>query len=677
MNWTLIKKELRGSWPLGVFMFLAGLMSAIYIIRSQDTSNWNWGRIPLPLLSENFIALLSWVSALGGIALGVWLTLREDVGKTWPFLIHRTTTRGAILSSKLICAAILYFGALLPPFALIAVVSATPGNFPAPWSILFIFPGLGIILGGFALLLATMLCCLRRAKWYGSRFLPLALAVGFFFLCNNLIFWPLTFSIWIGLILLLLCAIWQVFTERPKFGRGALALLLSGGILVVGGLMVCLITGLFEILYQNTIFPEKYSEYNSVNFSRQGEPLICTRSINPETYEFKNLDGTVVQTAMTPEEYQKGIREMAGFFPYYGKKNNAATLRCDAGIELLESYNSNQKQYYHYLLPSKLAIAYDADSKQFIGYWSKNGFTTRFEDATPIEAVYRDSKLYLQTLGDLYLLDQDTNKTTHFISGYASGVDISESNYDSTDKFKVLYCLVDDRIETRDLISGKNASFVLPARAKSFSNYPYVVQLGDNTLGIVNGRSYSDDLRPEEPNTYVAKVSSTGELLFERELQLNLSPRSQPDTSPYWLVGIVFAGNPMVLGTGLLVHLCDTALRFPFLLSNTDYIPKEFKKTLPVAFIVLLVSLILCAVAAMMMLRRREPNLKKRLAWAVFAVLTGFSGLFVIWILCLSEKRVTCPNCGKKRWPTQDNCPFCQATWPIPPQRDIDLITQI
>ncbi|MCX6985965.1 MAG: hypothetical protein NT118_14630, partial [Lentisphaerae bacterium] len=196
------------------------------------------------------------------------------------------------------------------------------------------------------------------------------------------------------------------------------------------------------------------------------------------------------------------------------------------------------------------------------------------------------------------------------------------------------------------------------------------IQLDDNTLGLVIPLILK--LQPDKPDTYVAKISPSGELLFERELRLH--PSSGKDPSNCWwypVIGLIPAGNPLVFGSYALVLNCETG----FIHHMKDDLTEEIKiKQLIMAFVL---GLVLNAMVAMMMLRRREASLKRRLAWTAFAVLTGFSGLFVIWILCLTEKKVVCPNCGKKRWPTMDNCPFCKTLWPIPPQRDIDLITQI
>jgi hypothetical protein len=59
--------------------------------------------------------------------------------------------------------------------------------------------------------------------------------------------------------------------------------------------------------------------------------------------------------------------------------------------------------------------------------------------------------------------------------------------------------------------------------------------------------------------------------------------------------------------------------------------------------------------------------------WAFLALVFNFAGLIAYRLVVDWPVRVPCPQCGRKRPLQDDLCPHCQAEWPKPVPRGIEI----
>jgi hypothetical protein len=187
---ALLKKEFRESL---VFMVLAMMaFTAITSLAIRDfglrggddyqyyvrNSNYRlFHNSPVNEIGD----MLMFASISMGLGLGVlhfWVPL---LTRTWAFVVHRPTSKTAILSSKILCAALALVACLGVPWiwAHWYVNHVKTTGFPPNPQVLWegwLFIGLG-----FAMYLGTALSAMSSARWYTTRFLGLISAI--FVLC--------------------------------------------------------------------------------------------------------------------------------------------------------------------------------------------------------------------------------------------------------------------------------------------------------------------------------------------------------------------------------------------------------------------------------------------------------------------------------------------------------------
>ena len=170
---SLIKKEMREHLFVAAGGLLASLaLVAVFMRAPEQLRPLQYIPYPLPVgLATNQFA--GWHTALCcilGLVLGALMTWKESAKKTWHFLIHRPVEKRRILQAKLLAGTLLYLSALAVPYAFLAVWSAVPGHFPAPFTIDYLFPGLESLVRGLGIFYAAFLCGVYEAKW--TRVLP-------------------------------------------------------------------------------------------------------------------------------------------------------------------------------------------------------------------------------------------------------------------------------------------------------------------------------------------------------------------------------------------------------------------------------------------------------------------------------------------------------------------------
>jgi len=170
------------------------------------------------ILTGAFTGASTILCATVGLAFGLRQTLGEIRPGAWAFLRHRPASAGEIFFAKLLAALILYLVVLLPPVLGVIWYAAMPGHFPGPWTSQMAIPFLIDILCGTLYIPAGILCAVRDARWFGSRLLPIGLAV----FCSVFTWFPL---VWVAALapfvgwFILLPVAYSAFANRGRESR--------------------------------------------------------------------------------------------------------------------------------------------------------------------------------------------------------------------------------------------------------------------------------------------------------------------------------------------------------------------------------------------------------------------------------------------------------------------------
>jgi hypothetical protein len=187
---VLVRKEFRESLPwliLAAIVFFAfgGFClreKAYQVDRNWDYSNLSPGSMVEPYWltrSSPLAATGTWL-LLTSIGLGLTLGIRHFwmpyFTGTWPFLLHRSVDRKAILAAKLTVAAIAFVISLGTLWLCLCWYANRPELFTIPQTARVFIEGWILIALGLVAYLGTALSSLSTAKWYTTRVFGMAFA---------------------------------------------------------------------------------------------------------------------------------------------------------------------------------------------------------------------------------------------------------------------------------------------------------------------------------------------------------------------------------------------------------------------------------------------------------------------------------------------------------------------
>ena len=161
-------KELRegAKWALAIFGVLG--MLVLFEIRKAN-----------PFILYQFAQeKLVFFAPLAGLLMGIAQSFFETRPDNWAFVVHRPLSRRALFAAKCCAGLLLLYVSLALPCLLIAAWAARPGNVATPFHWSALLPMLADILNAGSFYFAGIVVTLHKARWFGSRLLPLGLGVG-------------------------------------------------------------------------------------------------------------------------------------------------------------------------------------------------------------------------------------------------------------------------------------------------------------------------------------------------------------------------------------------------------------------------------------------------------------------------------------------------------------------
>ena len=173
---ALVWKEFRELLPM-VALALVAEFALVCSAMGMRLGLATMERGEIPFIGTDLRSFVTHVPAIFAIVMALWQTWWESSRGTFLFLLHRPLPRSEIVAAKLLLGtALCLIVSFLPSFGY-ALWAAAPGTHASPfdwsmtastWRECLAIPGL--YFGGF-------LSGLRPARWFVSRFFPLAASV--------------------------------------------------------------------------------------------------------------------------------------------------------------------------------------------------------------------------------------------------------------------------------------------------------------------------------------------------------------------------------------------------------------------------------------------------------------------------------------------------------------------
>jgi hypothetical protein len=184
---ALMLKELRDVRGIAVlalliytFLLTYAILPALwwdYVPVAQMWENGRPSETMLPFIRDSFTPRFLVASAVLAVALGLWQSVGETKRGTFAFLLHRPVTRRQIIVLKLSVGVTTYLLCAAIPLLAYSFWAATPGTHAGPFEWSMSWPAWTRWWATTLVYAGAFLTGIRPARWYGTRLLPLIVAV--------------------------------------------------------------------------------------------------------------------------------------------------------------------------------------------------------------------------------------------------------------------------------------------------------------------------------------------------------------------------------------------------------------------------------------------------------------------------------------------------------------------
>ncbi|MBN2590842.1 MAG: hypothetical protein JXA96_13340 [Sedimentisphaerales bacterium] len=221
-----MKKEIRDALPWIIVSILSLYLFSWFLVRMRlyDIKQGGYGIsqsgeminqysiFSVDILSGPAV-LMFFITILLGLALGFIHFWMPGFRRTWQFMIHRSTTRFSILTSKLSVAAIMVICMSLAWLLLVMFVIKSK-SFVIPPEDGMIRLGVFYAFLGFIIYMSTALCALTRARWYTTKLFSILFVFVIYLIIISQANLYRAFFISILAFIILIVQLYQVFLQR-------------------------------------------------------------------------------------------------------------------------------------------------------------------------------------------------------------------------------------------------------------------------------------------------------------------------------------------------------------------------------------------------------------------------------------------------------------------------------
>jgi hypothetical protein len=628
---AIVLKELRENlvWAMLACAMITGAL-AVGVSSGADSG--------LPLLQKSFISLCVMVFPLAGASLG-WLQIYQDSRPgRYPFIAHRPTSRSHTFAGKILVGFLLYAIVALIPLGLITAYVAAPGRVPGPFTWDMTEPALAYLGSGMMWYATGLLVASRKARWFGSRLMPVSIAIlGMLAFNAFAVAFIDAVAIIIPCTLLLVAAAWGAFIAGDDSANAPAGFKPWIGLSVAAGWLLIVVT-LMAIIGQVI---ESYLPFRTFSTSSyyaldpHGKLLEVEGSWTPG----KNF------LATTPINLNTNYTSLAS------RVATAGFLKAES--HALRFYSSGTEAWY-YLAGRKILAEYRIGDARYIGSIGENGFSEPGHDATPFGEPISGALNYFNDWQNLLVLSNSVfsiDATNHRVQKvFSTGPDdpvLGAANLppvDSGSGSTPYDCVIATKSAIHFLHHDRQ---VLAIPREQGLSHLSVGRTVDGRYVTAYGMTGPRGWNPVSVRIY----DSTANLVSRTDRPAN--PQAIPrEKFPWWFeAGAVLPSPPAFFAMVYTLHaLHGKALT----LQEVGVLPGVFTAY---------------GIAALLMLRARHTNRLQLIIWLSITAVLGLTGILLLMSMWEKPRSVRCPSCGKRRLITEASCPTC-GTAAVPPKME-------
>ncbi len=673
---AILWKELRENFRWALLGGVVLAVAEFYILAGLQRDFNAEGNITLT--DPSFLMVVLFGSALIAGGLAAVQILPEKSRDRWAALLHRPVSRSVILGGKAVAGLGLYAAAVLLPFAASACYVAWPGKFAAPFVAGLLLAGFHIMAGGVAIYFGSLLLCLQRGRWIGTRGVVL-LALGAVFVLQMNTVGPFLLLPVLAAAIFSLAA-WHAMLgeDAPERGRwlrkaafAAVALLGAQGALLLVGLGLSLLSNPTTAGFT----------YSRLEVTQDGQILRSSAGPNEEGQVVTDLAGNRITDEryvgndsyqnlcqFSPLTYEFGFRRRGFSLTSVGNLLGVGHVR---GLRL----GNEARENWFLLVRQNYFVGYDTLSRRCIGICDQEGFKAPgskpvpFADPLRGDFFYGGAPAWFWTDHRLYAITFFDRQLKVFFDGPASPIDqmMQLPLQRSTEDLRYVVLALESGIQ------------VLDAQGRPVFSRPY---LHDpeywGTVEVTTTPAMDKFYLLSQPNIYYADPKQAPVATYLDVIDLHGNVTQSHDelldnrvaVEPRWLTTAQACLLP------ILPAVLQRRYGGPFISFEPDaalFFKQDVMALDAVGWTVMAALAVALAAIAFAWARRAGFAARQAWPWALLVLAFGPAGLLAFRLAGGWPQRVRCPFCGRPRVLRENICPHCQHAWETPPPSGTEI----
>ena len=684
---AIVWKELReGVKPGGVALAIVGL--GLLFSTSISGSTRSVGMSAEASFPISFFTL---TSAAAAFLIGRAQMVREYRGDMWALLTHRPVTRSTLFWGKVVAGGLLYLIAAGVPLVLSIAWRAAPGNYPAPFDARMVLPYVADMLCGLVYFCAALLCTMREARWYASRFMPLGAAIT----CSTLVvatpsFWAAMGVVVVGLVVVATAArgafvAGGIYEPQSLRSRAALALSVGLGLEMTGGVALGIVS-LFLVVRSPMARDFRTTKVAIVSDGTLARVTSSLRMLGGglEVVHVTDLDGQPIDQGRDSTARRVGLMlgvastadipiDPDGHYREFDR-NRGYRGTDDIFVPLVQMPPGPATASWYYMRRLGLIAGYDNETGRQVGWLGPDGFTPgRVAPAHRFEGSLRPYTEYMQPLIALpravYRLDLPNRGIQQVFSAPAgeevlgaAGVGENRatplsnprSQFDAIATTGRVYVQAHDGTPQLSVARDPRATgygTVSVTRALLAPDQPtFLWYKPDN--GSLSGPALA------AARDQITKLGDDNHIIAQFTVRSDSEPTRV--VQPEWA---------QIVATGLVQPATQrsiTAIR-----DRLRYGPprRAHRLTGPTiaAWLASIIGSIVSALLGFIIGRRYAFDASRLWLWTTLGFVLGPLGVLLMLSLIDWPAREPCPSCGRERVVTRERCEHCAAAFNQPP----------
>ncbi len=607
--------------------------------------------------------------AVVGLAMGLLQTWFETRPDNYAFVMHRPVSRWEVFIAKSAAGLLLIYVGLTIPAVYLVWWAATPGHLTTPFQWRSIMPLVADILNVAPFYFTGMVLTLRKARWLGSRLLPLVLAAA----CSLAVrespyFWQAVLFV-IATTTVCALAAWNVFAtagiaDRNGPSKFALGTMIFAGALAIGLIIVCVQGAFQNVTTWHDLRVTREGQVVRINWQIANKERTCVVSDadGKPLPEFEDIDPDE-KTDDSPDRF---IRFSTGFVDeqhaeigwlyqaeYYGYRRPTPGY---VGLRTIAKPGTRLRRNCLFVIPERLIEMYDPVTLMLLGTVGPDGFKSaddlppmRFP-GTPLNPMSQGQTHTLTFPSIVYWMELDHRRVRKLYEATTDDPVVAATELPPTTDPPVIV------VTRKKIVVMRPTGETVLTAAHDLdwnTNWFAVAILPTNNHLMVRAVPIKEDPSDKRLQRFL-EFDTDGKLVRDTR------PAEFPDDRPPTV-------RRRTAIMGAFYPLAGLPILAPWLLDVVFEMDAEHNWWLFHGF--LFGSAALSAVATFMLSRRCGFSWRKTIGWSIGNLLLGPAGVVVMLSLNDWPAREICTSCGGKRLVGRQECTRCGAAL-SPPQVD-------